>query len=264
MKGTIRATVKVAGFQRERRFVVGTPARVIKAWKADVRAKLSKRHPQPEYDALRDKLNALTGAAKETGDALWIALTQRTGKNDTATAARLIQEINDLLDAQKTKQAELAAAAGVASEAQVAANQKALDAITAMDDQLKSLFESVKNEAPEKVMGHVEAATRARIKAIETERNVAQQAIDETVGAAAAAAKEAREIIDRALAEQQFHIRVKVDLEGLPGTGTLTPSGSSGSQSSGSGGGAGTRVIQTVVYLDRKVLVEAMAQEVLA
>lgn len=49
MSGTIRATVKVAGFQRERRFAKGTPARVIKAWKADVRAKLTKRHPQPEH-----------------------------------------------------------------------------------------------------------------------------------------------------------------------------------------------------------------------
>ena len=48
MKGTIRATVKVAGFQRERRFVAGTPARIVKAWKVSTRAKLQKRHPQPE------------------------------------------------------------------------------------------------------------------------------------------------------------------------------------------------------------------------
>jgi integrase len=45
MKGTIRATVKVAGIQRERRFVPGTPARVIKAWKASEAAKLHKRYP---------------------------------------------------------------------------------------------------------------------------------------------------------------------------------------------------------------------------
>jgi integrase len=49
MRGTIRATVKVAGFQRERRFVKGTPARVIKAWKIAMRARLSKQHPQPEH-----------------------------------------------------------------------------------------------------------------------------------------------------------------------------------------------------------------------
>lgn len=51
MRGTIRATVKVAGFQKERRFVPGTPARVIKAWKADMESKLRKRHPQPERGA---------------------------------------------------------------------------------------------------------------------------------------------------------------------------------------------------------------------
>src|SRR5688572_26502244 len=45
MKGAIRATVKIAGAQRERRFVIGTPARVIKAWKEDMRAKLRKRYP---------------------------------------------------------------------------------------------------------------------------------------------------------------------------------------------------------------------------
>lgn len=48
MKGGIRATVKVAGFQRECRFSPGTPARVVASWKARERAKLQKRHPQPE------------------------------------------------------------------------------------------------------------------------------------------------------------------------------------------------------------------------
>lgn len=49
MRGTKRVTVKVAGFQKERRFVAGTPARVIKAWTIATRAKLQKRHPQPEH-----------------------------------------------------------------------------------------------------------------------------------------------------------------------------------------------------------------------
>jgi integrase len=48
MRTTIRATVKVAGFQKERNFRKGTPARIIKAWKVSERAKLQKRHPQPE------------------------------------------------------------------------------------------------------------------------------------------------------------------------------------------------------------------------
>lgn len=45
MKGTLRATVKVGGIQKERRFVPGTPLRAIKAWKADTEAKLRKRYP---------------------------------------------------------------------------------------------------------------------------------------------------------------------------------------------------------------------------
>lgn len=50
MKGGTRATVKVGGYQRERRFARGTPARIIKAWKTDQRAKLAKRYPlNPEH-----------------------------------------------------------------------------------------------------------------------------------------------------------------------------------------------------------------------
>lgn len=45
MKGTIRATVKVAGIQREHRYVPGTPARVIKKWKAETEAALRKKYP---------------------------------------------------------------------------------------------------------------------------------------------------------------------------------------------------------------------------
>jgi hypothetical protein len=41
----IRVTVKVAGKQRERRFSPGTPARVRRAWKAAMEAKLRKRMP---------------------------------------------------------------------------------------------------------------------------------------------------------------------------------------------------------------------------
>lgn len=56
MKGTIRATVKVAGFQKEHRFTPGTPKRVIKSWKADTESKLRKRHKQPERTHPRDTL----------------------------------------------------------------------------------------------------------------------------------------------------------------------------------------------------------------
>jgi integrase len=52
VKGTIRATVKYGGMpQREKRFVPGTPARVVKAWKVAELAKMMKRSPQPERKA---------------------------------------------------------------------------------------------------------------------------------------------------------------------------------------------------------------------
>ena len=52
MKGTIRATVKYGGFpQKEKRFVAGTPKRIINAWKTFELAKMMKRSPQPEREA---------------------------------------------------------------------------------------------------------------------------------------------------------------------------------------------------------------------
>lgn len=45
MKRTIRATVKVAGIQRERRFAAGTKARIVAAWKRDTESRLRKRYP---------------------------------------------------------------------------------------------------------------------------------------------------------------------------------------------------------------------------
>jgi len=49
MRGTIRATVKYGAMpQKEKRFVKGTPQRVIKAWKTATLAKMMKRSPQPE------------------------------------------------------------------------------------------------------------------------------------------------------------------------------------------------------------------------
>ena len=52
MKGTIRATVKYGGFpQKEKRFVKGTPARIIKAWKVHTLNVMMKRSQQPERGA---------------------------------------------------------------------------------------------------------------------------------------------------------------------------------------------------------------------
>lgn len=52
MSKTIRATVKVAGYQRERRYPnTALGRRAAKAWKIATRAKLANAHPQPERAA---------------------------------------------------------------------------------------------------------------------------------------------------------------------------------------------------------------------
>jgi len=87
---------------------------------------------------------------------------------------------------------ERANAALIASgDQQAIAAQKAHDAIAALDSQIKSLTDSIANEAPEEVMGVVEAQTRAQIAALEEQRAAAQHAMEESSDAAAEAGHKA-------------------------------------------------------------------------
>src|SRR5678815_3947943 len=87
---------------------------------------------------------------------------------------------------------ERANAALIASgDQQAVAAQKAHDAIAALDSQIKSLTDSIANEAPEEVMGVVEAQTRAQIAALEEQRAAAQHAMEESSDAAADAGHKA-------------------------------------------------------------------------
>lgn len=210
------------------------------------------------FDALREELNVL-GAE---GERLWIALTQGTGKNNPAQAQAAIDAITAALAKQKEQQQEAAAAAGVAGEAQIAATSKAMDAITAMDDELKSLFKSIENEAPEEVMGVIEANTRAQIAGIQKERDAAQLALEQTAGDAAKTAEEAAKLIEQTLGAHDFRVKVKIDLDDP--SGILSGRTASGILSRGSGGygpagdgGDITIVSQTV--LDGEVLAESLA-----
>lgn len=63
MSKSLRATVKIGSgdhaIQKERRFSPGTPARVVKAWKIHVRAKLQKKYPvRTDKATNRDRLKA--------------------------------------------------------------------------------------------------------------------------------------------------------------------------------------------------------------
>lgn len=165
------------------------------------------------FDELHRQLNDL-GAE---GERLWIKLTQGVGRNDPAAAQAAIQAVTDALEAQKQKAQEAGDAVTAEAGTVTDSHQQALDAIKKMDDEMQSLFDSIKDEAPEEVMGVVERQTRDRIAAIQKERDQAQEQLDKTVETAAEAAKKAGDIIDKTLAERQFVIRVKAQVEGLDG-----------------------------------------------
>jgi hypothetical protein len=113
------------------------------------------------------------------GERLWIKLTQGVGRNNPAQAKQVIDEITAALAAQKDKQKEVQDTAVAASEAQIAAQKSAKDAVTSLDAQIKSLSDSIAGEAPEEFMGIVEQQTRARIAALSTEREAAQQSLEQ-------------------------------------------------------------------------------------
>jgi len=87
---------------------------------------------------------------------------------------------------------ERANAALIASGDETAiAAQKAHDAIAALDSQIKSLTDSIANEAPEAEMGLVEARIRDEIKRLEAQQQAAAAAIDTSSGAAVEAGHKA-------------------------------------------------------------------------
>lgn len=210
------------------------------------------------FDALRKTLNSLGSE----GERLWVVLTQGTGKNNPTQAQAAIDAITAALAKQKDTQAEAAAAAGIASEAQVEATSKALDAITAMDDELKSLFKSIENEAPEEVMGIIEANTRAQIAGIQKERDAAQLALEQTAGDAARTAEEAAKLIEQTLGAHDFRVKVKIDLDDPSGILSGKVAGgilSRGSGSYGPVGDSGNITIVSQTVLDGEVLAESLA-----
>lgn len=238
-----------------------------------------------------DQMHAKLLELGDAGEAMWVRITQKVGRNDKEGAAAAIAAATALLDAHKDKIAETAAATEAATQKQADALGKLRDImapdelaalttgyqqavaegftggetdflrqqlefygkleegddrlktffygstlnafklieggqsematkiianIKAIDDQYKTLSDSIKDEAPEEVMGVVEANTRAQMDALVKQREAAQSAINDTTTAAAQAADEAGNIIDQALAAREFRVRVKVDLDGLP------------------------------------------------
>jgi len=157
------------------------------------------------YDNLRSQLNAL-GAE---GERMWIRLTQQTGRNDMQSARQQIDAINQALEAHKQKLNEAGAAAQQAGQQESAAFQHAREQISQLDQQIQSLQQSIANEAPEEVMGIVEAQTRAQIQALQEQRAAAQQQIDQA----------GREYL-QSVNGQDVTINVHWNADPLPNTGT--------------------------------------------
>lgn len=171
------------------------------------------------FDALHAKLGEL-GAE---GERLWIQLTQGVGRNNPGQAQAAVDAVTAALERQKDAVDKTADAATKAGDAQAAATAKAQAAVDEMTGQIKSLQDSIAGEAPEEFMGIVEMNTRAQIDAIAKQRDAAQRAIDETTATAAEAADKAADVIDAALGAREYHIRVKVDLDGMPGSVPAIP-----------------------------------------
>jgi hypothetical protein len=110
--------------------------------------------------------------------------------------------------------------------------------VDGLDQQLKSLQDSIANEAPEDVMGIVEANTRAQIEAVTKQRKDAQDALDQVnqqirdaADAAVAAAQQAAEgagkatvdAVREALENEEFHLRIHLDADGSPSGASIPP-----------------------------------------
>ena len=105
------------------------------------------------------------------------------GKKDTKANLAWMQDVMAALDKYKDKRAETAAAAEAAAAREAAAMEavrvKLQDQIATIDSELQSLEQSIAQEAPEEVMGVVEAQARARIDQLRKERAALQQEMQE-------------------------------------------------------------------------------------
>ncbi len=104
---------------------------------------------------------------------------------------------------------------------QTAQAQKALDAAKAslksLDDQIKTLADSIANEAPEEFMGVVETQTRARIAALQKERDAAAAAVKDTETALTDALNRVADTFENMPRDFEFHVRTKYDDGGVMG-----------------------------------------------
>lgn len=176
-------------------------------------------------------LQALADQAKKTYEYM-----RDSGLYTAATIADAFQKSKDATTAA------LGEEASAASAAMQKAHDDAKAVVDGLDQQLKSLRDSIANEAPEEVMGIVEANTRAQIAAITAQRKDAQSALEQvnqqiqdaadaavaaTQKAADGAGKATVDAIQSALDEAVFRARVRVETFG-DGSTTSMPAHADG------------------------------------
>jgi hypothetical protein len=135
------------------------------------------------FDSLRTELNAL-GAE---GERLWVNLTQRVSRGNVQQAESAIKAIEKALEAHKSAvskaEQESAAATQKATDAHKAAIDQVKARISDLDSEYNSLYNTIKNEAPEDEMGIIERNTRAEMDRIRRERETAQTELERITGA---------------------------------------------------------------------------------
>lgn len=216
-------------------------------------------------DAIKDFAQRLTGSSDlnamntffqqnlpaAEADRFWKLLTQGTGRNNPQQAAANIALVTEALERHKQKQEEVATAAQASADAQ----QEALDAIGAkykaeidkLENEWKSLSDSVAKEAQEEHMGITEALERERMKQIEAEiaaqkamRDAEIDAKRETFSETLAAGQELYRDLGE-LFERGYKIPIKFDFpDGIPGA--ISPSALSSSYTAGMTSGWESRV----------------------
>jgi hypothetical protein len=97
-------------------------------------------------------------------------------------------------------------------DSQASAAAKARDAIKDLDSRIASLRQSIADEAPEKVMGTIEKQTRARIAAMEAERDAATKELEALMATAVDTAKDVAAAIRDI--PNEIAVRVRMQFEG--------------------------------------------------
>lgn len=161
------------------------------------------------------------------------------------------------------------------NDAQLTAFDGATDSIDALEAKFKSLSDSIADEAPEAVMGVIEAQTRAEMELLQKRMDEQRKSMELDTAAAAEALKNALEHLQ----VDPIHVGIIFDVPAIPqpdtqnfaGGGTVQPRGTdtvpamltpgehvlTSAQYNARGGGGGTAVIQ----INGRTLAEVMVPE---